>query len=145
MVNFHENFVVVTLKVYKFVSKIIFLDLQCSHGDFSKFQKTVFKDCPHITWLLFSCFHPFGLRQARLLDWFQTQNFHIGFRLKTVQDKQDFQIGSRLRTLKLVQNKQDFWVGSGLKTFKLVQDMQNFQTDRFKTHDFQIGLRHVGF
>jgi hypothetical protein len=39
-------------------NKTIFLYIQCSHGDFSNFYKTIVKDCPHTSWLLFSYFHP---------------------------------------------------------------------------------------
>jgi hypothetical protein len=61
--NFHENFVVATWKVEKLISKIKQnFDIWCSHGDFSKFQKIDFKDCPHTAWLFFSFFHPTNIQ-----------------------------------------------------------------------------------
>jgi hypothetical protein len=41
MVNFHENFVIATLKVKELISYIYIyiFDIYCSHGVFSKIQK----------------------------------------------------------------------------------------------------------
>jgi hypothetical protein len=44
MVNSHENFVVATLKVKDLFILFYFFDILCSHGDFSNFQKIVFKE-----------------------------------------------------------------------------------------------------
>jgi hypothetical protein len=73
MVNFHENFVIATWKVFKFICI-------CSHGDSSKIQKIVLKDCPHTSWLLFSCFHPFAnLLWLLVYSSFQLDDFYWWF------------------------------------------------------------------
>jgi hypothetical protein len=57
MVNFHENFVVATLKLYEFTFKIKLIYIYSGfQGDFSNFQKIVPKDYPHIVWFFFPTF-----------------------------------------------------------------------------------------
>jgi hypothetical protein len=36
----------------------IYIYILCSHGDFSNFQKTIFKDCPHTIWFYFFLLSP---------------------------------------------------------------------------------------
>jgi hypothetical protein len=66
----------------------IYIYIKRSHGDFSNFQKTIFKDCPHIAWLLFSTSPPTTHYRRDSLSTHELSTKVLGIILKGVSYRQ---------------------------------------------------------